>query len=267
MTELRNQINNIVQDHQECLVLAKSVGSSEVYEGTTATAEDIREGKTAYSNGKLLEGNLEVDNLEYTMKLKLKGTSSLKGLFQQIGSEFPYSGDSAIEGEIDFAGITTASKLFYDCAFLKSIENLKFKNTQNLTNISNMFYGCSFITSTPDIDCSKVISVYQVFMSCVRLEKLGLLINLGKAYTEKTANYGNYTLRIPNSGRIDPENFIRFLDSLYDLNLSYNVANGGTLYRQQITMLAKDLTNIQATEEGLQALERVKSKGWDVIGQ
>lgn len=267
MTELRKQINNIVEDHQACLTLAKSMNGNEVYEGTTATAEDIREGKTAYSNGKLLEGNLEVDNLEYTMKLKLKGTSSLKGLFQQIGGEFPYSGDSAIEGEIDFAGITTALNLLYGCTYLKNIENLKFKNTQNLTNIANMFYDCCFITSTPDIDCSKVTSVYQMFVGCVRLEKPGLLINLGKAYTQKTANYSNYTIRIPNSGCIDPENFIRFLDSLYDLNLSYDVANGGTLYRQQITMLAKDLTNIQATEEGLQALERVNSKGWDVIGQ
>lgn len=60
MTDLRKQISNIVEDHQECLVLAKSVGSSEVYEGTTATEEDIILGKTAYSNGKLIEGKLEL---------------------------------------------------------------------------------------------------------------------------------------------------------------------------------------------------------------
>lgn len=58
MTELRTQINNIVEDHQECLILAKSVGSLEVYNGTTATEEDILEGKTAYSNGKLIEGKM-----------------------------------------------------------------------------------------------------------------------------------------------------------------------------------------------------------------
>lgn len=32
MTELREKINNLVEDHQECLILAKSVGSSEIYE-------------------------------------------------------------------------------------------------------------------------------------------------------------------------------------------------------------------------------------------
>ena len=66
MTELRKQLNNIVEDRQECLVLAKSVGSSEVYEGTTATAEDIKKGKTAYSNGKFIEGVLENYNSEMT---------------------------------------------------------------------------------------------------------------------------------------------------------------------------------------------------------
>lgn len=56
MTDLRKQISNIVEDHQECLVLAKSVGSSEVYEGTTATEEDIAKGKTAYSKGRQITG-------------------------------------------------------------------------------------------------------------------------------------------------------------------------------------------------------------------
>lgn len=60
MTELRKQINNIVEDHQACLTLAKSMNGNEVYEGTTATAEDIREGKTAYSNGELIEGIAQI---------------------------------------------------------------------------------------------------------------------------------------------------------------------------------------------------------------
>ena len=59
MTELREKINNIVEDYNACKVLAESVNNPSVYEGTTATAEDIRLGKTAYSNGKLLEGIME----------------------------------------------------------------------------------------------------------------------------------------------------------------------------------------------------------------
>lgn len=59
MTELRKQINNIVEDHQACLTLAKSMNGNEVYEGTTATAEDILEGKTAYGNGEFITGTFK----------------------------------------------------------------------------------------------------------------------------------------------------------------------------------------------------------------
>lgn len=62
MTELRKQINNIVEDYNACKILAESMNFTEVYEGTTATAEDIALGKTAYSNGKLLEGTMVAKN-------------------------------------------------------------------------------------------------------------------------------------------------------------------------------------------------------------
>ena len=62
-SELRKKLNNIAEDYQESLILAKSLGSTEVYEGTTATAEDIREGKTAYANGKKLVGTMKPYNL------------------------------------------------------------------------------------------------------------------------------------------------------------------------------------------------------------
>lgn len=73
MTELRKQINNIVEDHQACLTLAKSMNGNEVYEGTTATAEDILEGKTAYSNGELIEGTYQGGE-KYSMEETRIGT-------------------------------------------------------------------------------------------------------------------------------------------------------------------------------------------------
>ena len=59
MTELREKLNNIVEDYNACKVLAESVGNPSVYEGTTATASDLVIGKTAYSNGEFIEGILD----------------------------------------------------------------------------------------------------------------------------------------------------------------------------------------------------------------
>lgn len=48
-----------LKEYQACLTIANSVDNLDDYSNTTATAEDIREGKTAYSNGELLEGTLK----------------------------------------------------------------------------------------------------------------------------------------------------------------------------------------------------------------
>lgn len=74
MTELREKINNIVEDYNACKVLAKSIGNPSVYEGTTATAEDIKVGKTAYSNGELIEGTYQEGGEIYSMEETRIGT-------------------------------------------------------------------------------------------------------------------------------------------------------------------------------------------------
>lgn len=48
-----------LNEYQACLTLVNSIDNLDDYSDTTATAEDIREGKTAYSNGELLEGTLK----------------------------------------------------------------------------------------------------------------------------------------------------------------------------------------------------------------
>ena len=227
----------------------------------TATAEDIAKGKTAYVDGKKVEGNLAVASEDYQIKITTKGLTTFQSFFASIGTNFTEG--SSIEGEIDFDGITKANYMFNGCTYLTDISNLKFKNTHNLQWINNMF-DSSYLKSTPDLDCSSVTIVKNAF-SCNRLERMGKVYNLGKAYTQTTEGYANYTLTIPNSAKLTNENLIEVFDSLYDLNLSYNVAGGGTLYKQNISLLAQYVTNLQATEEGQQAIERVQAKGWNLV--
>ena len=49
-----------LSEYEVCLTLANSIENPSVYEGTTATALDIKKGKTAYSNGEKITGELEI---------------------------------------------------------------------------------------------------------------------------------------------------------------------------------------------------------------
>lgn len=49
-----------LNEYEACLTLANSIDNLDDYTETTATAEDIRAGKTAYSNGERITGTMEV---------------------------------------------------------------------------------------------------------------------------------------------------------------------------------------------------------------
>lgn len=150
MTELRKQINNIVEDHQACLILAKSMNGTEVYEGTTATAEDIREGKTAYSNGKLIEGNLIVKDFNIKCDYVYQGWASAESGFQQSVTEIDnvkfatyapvYAFANLIRlqkaSNIDLTGVTNTTAMFSGC---KALKDLTLLNTTQLNNMKSMF--------------------------------------------------------------------------------------------------------------------------------
>ena len=250
MTELRNQINNIVQDHQECLVLAKSVGSSEVYEGTTATAEDIREGKTAYSNGKLIEGSLEVSDVNYEIQLSVPNMSTFANVFSKVSGE--------ILGEIDFKGKTSGENIFYGNGNVKSLKNVKFKNTEQITSFMNAFYGCSKLTAIPEIDFSSCENVYNMLYGVqANLVELGGFKNLGKGYTVQKEKNTSYSLDLSQNSNLTHESLMNVINGLYDLNLTYNVANGGTLYRQQVYLRSDNLSKLTEDEIAI-----ATNKGW-----
>ena len=163
MTELRKQINNIVEDHQECLVLAKSVGSLEVYEGTTATAEDIVKGKTAYSNGELIEGLLEKSTSNGTLVTSVAGGSGdtqAKTWIQKLPPNLTIYGTNASNC---FAGLTNL------------LEFPKGVNTSKVNDMSYMFYNCYNLTTVYPFSMANVTSPMggsnnrDMFYNCSKL--------------------------------------------------------------------------------------------------
>ena len=162
----------------------------------------------------------------------------------------------------DFSNVNNTSYMFDNCSRLQTI-TANF-NTSKVTDMSYMFNGCSALTEISQLDTSSVTTMYFMFQSCGKLTTLpalnadkvknvwgvlvytteltnfGGLINLGKGFTQKSSNYSNYALNLPSSSKLTHQSLMNIINGLYDLNLTYDVANGGTLYTQKVTLHYKD---------------------------
>lgn len=272
MTELRNQINNIVEDYNACKVLAESVGNPSVYEGTTATAEDIALGKTAYVNGEKVVGTLVLNTSNHNATIVgISAFNIKKGLT-----------------EVDLTGVTlsvTTTGVFQDCSNLETVKgldlstssnlyngfsgciklkDLDINNTQNITNWQYAFKSAVAIQDLKQLRGDKANNMGSCFQSCSNLTNFGGFLNLGKAYTGTIENNLSYKLDLSSCTKLTHESLMNVINGLYDLNLTYKVADGGTLYRQSLVLGATNLAKLQATEEGQQAIAIATNKGWNV---
>jgi hypothetical protein len=303
MTELERKINNLVEDYQENLILAKSIGFPEAaYEGTTATAEDILEGKTAYSNGKFIEGTMLINNNNATIKAGSLPTGAPNGgsgiiqLLESIdvslstGSDASYCfKNCAALTEIPKNLRTTNARkmggMFIGCKSLKEIhQTATCLNMDKVTSASAMFQACEKLNTVGDLHLPelqymgsmfkycynlvtigrlyvpKVIDLTEMFWNNTYLRNLGGWIDLGKGYTQKTEYYKPYTLSLTTSTAITHESLMNVINGLYDLNLTYDVANGGTLYRQKLELSSACKSRLSAEEIAI-----AEAKGWTIV--
>lgn len=208
------------------------------YEGidtsdATALSEDILAGKTAYVNNQKIEGTME----EY---------------------------DGSYEGNVsEEVKITDASYLFYSGARLNDIEKI-LPLCKNVVNTAYMFaynqFGTFKTLDLNNLDMSNAINVGYMFNYCRYLTDLKSFKNLGKGYTQKSNNYSNYKLDLSSCTNLTYESLIDVLtNGLYDLNLTYDVVNGGTLYTQQLILGSTNLAKLTAEEIAI-----ATNKGWTV---
>lgn len=199
------------------------------------------------------------------------------------GSVSVLDGIIKIPDVIDLTGVTVLSGAFSDLYNLK--EGPKFINTDNITNIGNcyencesmekvyqlntskvtnarqVFLNCYCLKEIPTLDFSSVININNIFSGCESLENVGGFTNLGKSYTAQSNNYNNYKLDLSASSVITKESVLNIFNSIYDLNLTYDVANGGTLYTQSIILGSGNLTRLALTDEELAI---ATNKGWTI---
>lgn len=167
-----------LKEYNDCLTLAKSVGSTEVYEGTTATAEDIREGKTAYSNGekitgKLLAGsgiNLKITNCAYLFAYGAKKEyyKELLGVCEnvtQMNGMFYYYDESELDLSdfIDTSNVTNMGYMFQGSSITKL--DLTGFNTSKVTAMPSMINSCDYLTDVDmsNLDLTQVTDVGYMF--------------------------------------------------------------------------------------------------------
>lgn len=137
------------------------------------------------------------------------------------------------------------------------IEGGNYKPTNKVWDFSWMYYNCSKLKKVIQYDASSAIEIASMLYGCKDLEEFGGLLNLGKAFTSKSNNYSSYTLSVNLSNKLTHESLMNIINGLYDLNLTYDVANGGTLYTQRVRLGGTNLNKL--TEEEIQI---ATSKGW-----
>ena len=138
--------------------LAESIKASYIdISDSTATAEDIRLGKTAYiADGKV------IGTAERSLKKLLDAKKRAYRLFDGFKND---STDGFIE-YADTSNVTDMGEMFSRCSSLTTVSAF---DTSNVTNMAIMFNGCSSLTTVPAFDTSKVDNMGSMFKGCSSL--------------------------------------------------------------------------------------------------
>lgn len=146
--------------------------------------------------------------------------------------------------------------MFYSCGSMTVFPALETRTVTDFANMCSYAYGFKTI---PLLNMDSATNVSNMFDNCSNLTTLGGFKNLGKAFTQKSANYSYYRMTLSTSSVLTHESLMNVINNLYDLNLTYNVANGGTLYTQQLVIGATNMAKLTEDEIAI-----ATNKGWVV---
>lgn len=132
-------------------------------------------------------------------------------------------------------------------------------DTSNVINFEEMFCSCQKMVSTPLYDMGKAQKIGRMFTGCYELTNVGGFKDLGKGFNVKYQNDSDALLYLGTSPKLTHESLMNIINNLYDLNITYDVANGGTLYRQGLQIGSTNLAKLTADEIAI-----ATNKGWNV---
>lgn len=162
---------------------------------------------------------------------------------------------------INTGNVTNMTYMFGYCSNLKEIKGLENFNTSNVLYMTSTFVNCNSLVNLniSNFDLGKVVTVNNMFVGCSSLTNLIFGYDLGKGYTQTKNNYSDYILNLNSSNNLTHDSLMSIINNLYDLNLTYDVANGGTLYTQRLQLGTTNKTKLTAEEIAI-----ATNKGWSV---
>lgn len=176
-----------------------------------------------------------------------------------------YNEYTAIDFSINASECTSCKDMFHYNFKLKSVE---FRGeSRKVTSFQSAFdtgstgqWGTSTTLHTvKNLYFDSCTSIYSMFGSSDRLTTIEGFYNLGMAFSQNTEYYSNYTLNLNRQTRLTYESLMNVINGLYDLNISYKVAEGGTLYRQKVIMSSASIAKLTNDEIAI-----ATNKGWDI---
>lgn len=165
-----------LNEYQACLALANSIENLEDFSDTTATAEDILEGKTAYSNGEKLVGLMKVNNANVVLDFT-KVTQATHSNMLRLNPAVISVSEAHLENY--------APAIFANCSNMKNIDKITLKN---VTSIAELFHTCSNLVTLPEFDTSGVTDMRAMCAKCTSLVDVPIyntssLVSTGLYYT------------------------------------------------------------------------------------
>jgi len=159
-----------LNEYQACLTLANSIENLEDFSDTTATAEDILKGKTAYSNGEKLVGTfIDKDCLTF-----INNITTLN--FMDIVESVDLS-------NVDLTNCTSFYPSFGGYKNLKSVVGL---NAPKCNSIGYVFNDCSSLEVMPIMNIAPNCSASYAFQNCYNLVDISNWANISPNNTTYT---------------------------------------------------------------------------------
>lgn len=164
---------------------------------------------------------------------------------------------------LDTWDTSNITNLYGAFAYIHKINefNLNSWNTSKVTNANQVFYGNRAESIyIGNWDFSKVTSIVYFANDCPNLVNLEFPKNLGKSYYSNSSNNYSYTVSFQLSKQLSHDSLMSIINNLYDLNLSYNVSNGGILKTQKLELGETNIAKLSAEEIAI-----ATNKGWTVL--